>query len=98
MKDVAQAFDVGSHTVRIEFLGHESGGAWGYPSPKAAGGRARILLSYLVSRKALLDILKSDSAIDQKMLQRFMKDEGLDKGVKPDATVNKFVGRKDVQF
>ena len=98
MKDVAQAFNVGSHTVRIEFLGHESSGAWGYPSPKSVGGRAQIQLSYLISRKALLDILKSDSAIDQKMLQRFMEDEGLDKGVKPNAVGNKFVGRKDVQF
>jgi hypothetical protein len=27
-----------------------------------------------------------------------MKDEGLDQGVNPDSTVNKFVGKKEVQF
>jgi hypothetical protein len=96
VKEVRQTLSAGSNIVRIEFLPHQSR-QYGYPSPKSVGGSAEIQLSYLVSRKALLGSLVSDRIIDQKILQQFMKDEGLDKGAKP-AIVNKFVGRKEVQF
>ena len=97
MKDVTQTLNVGTNIVKIEFLADESR-EYGYTSPKSAGGTAKIQLSYLASQKELLDSLKSDSTTDQKILQQFMKDEGLDKGVNSNPTVSKFVGRKEVQF
>jgi hypothetical protein len=96
-KDVIQALDVGANTVRITFLANESR-EYGYSSPKSTKGTAQIQLSYLASQQELLESLKLDSTADQKVFQQFMKDEGLDKGVNPNSTVNKFVGRKEVQF
>jgi hypothetical protein len=97
MKDVRQALDVGTNVVKIEFLADESR-EYGYPSPKSAGGTARIQLSYLASQEELLDRLISGGTTDQKTLQQFMKDEGLDKRVNSRPVVTKFVGRKEVKF
>lgn len=97
MKDVKQNLVVGENTINIEFLPNESR-KYGYVSPKSVGGTAQIQLSYLASQKELLDNLKSGNTTDPKILQQFMKDEGLDQGVSSDPTVNKFVERKEVQF
>jgi len=97
MKDVKQTLNVGDNTIKVEFLSNESR-EYGYVSPKSVGGTAQIQLSYLASQQELLDSLKSDNTTDPKVLQQFMKDEGLDQGVNSNPTVNKFVGRKEVQF
>lgn len=97
MKDVTQTFDVGTHIIKIEFLPNESRD-YGYSSPKSVGGKAEIQLSYLASQKELFESLKSDNTIDQKALRQFMKDEGIDRRANSKSMVNKFVGRKEVQF
>lgn len=94
---VRQPLNVGAHVVKIEFIADEAPNL-GYESPSSVQGKASIQLDYLASKKELLDSLKSDSTVDQKVLQQFMKDEGLDQGASPDSTVNKFVERKEVQF
>lgn len=97
MKDAVGVLTIGTHTIRVEFLANESR-EYGYASPGSVKGTAQIQLFYLVSKKELLSSLKSASAVNQKALQRFMKDEGLNRGTSPDSTVNKFVERKKVQF
>ena len=97
MKNITQALNLGANTIRIEFLANESR-EYGYVSPKSTKGIAKIQIAYLVSKKGLLDSIKWDSTVDQKVLQQFIKDEGLDKEVSLDSTVNKFVGMQDVQF
>lgn len=92
MKDVVQTFTVGANTVRVEFLTSESRER-GYFSPESTKGTAQIQLSYVAFKKELVESSKS-SGIDQKILEQFMKDEG----VSANSGVNKFVERKEVQF
>jgi len=99
MKDVTQYLNVGNNVVKVEFLVNESGKSYGFWSPKYVGGTAQVQLYYLASEKELLDKISSDSIVGKKILERFLKDEGLDKRApqtKP--TINKFVERKEVQF
>lgn len=95
--NIRQTLSVGIHLVKIEFVAGEAPNL-GYEAPKSVQGKASIEVNYLASKRELLDSLKSDGTVDQKVLQQFMKDEGLDQGVSPDSTVNKFVERKEVQF
>ena len=97
MKDITQTLNAGTNIIKIEFLANESR-EYGYTSPKSVGGTAQIQLYYLASQKELLDTLKSDNTIKRKVLEQFMKYEGLDKGGSSNVTINKFVGRKEVQF
>ena len=98
LKDVTQALDVGANTVRIEFLANESR-EYGYLSPKSAKGTAQIQLSYLASEKELLNKINSDHQIDKKILDQFLKDEGLNtREAQSKPTINKFIERKIVQF
>ncbi len=97
MKVITQALHVGSNIVTIEFLADESR-EYGYVSPKSAGGVAQVQLGYLVSKKELMGSLKSNNAINQKILEQFMKDEASNQGVNSNATVNKFIVKKEVQF
>jgi hypothetical protein len=94
---VKQVLNVGTNTVKIEFVAGNAPNL-GYELPSSVKGDVIIQLNYLASKKELLDSLKSDSNVDQKVLQQFMKDEGLDQGVSSDSTVNKFVERKEIQF
>jgi|GEM_PF-2092965 len=92
-----QVLGVGDHIIKLEFVAGEAPNL-GYESPKSVQGKVSIELNYLATRKELLDSMKSDNTVGQKVLQQFMKDEGLDQGVNTDSTVNKFVGKKEVQF
>lgn len=92
-----QILDIGNHVIKIEFVAGAAPNL-GYELPSSIHGKASVQLDYLALKKELLDSLKSDNTVDQKVLQQFMKDEGLDQGVNPNSTVNKFVGRKEVQF
>lgn len=98
MKKVARNFDAKDHAVKIEFLANEAGGNYGYWSPSSVGGDAQVQLFYLASKKEVVKKLKSDASIDENILKRFMEDEGLDKEIKTNPTINKFVGRKLIQF
>lgn len=98
MKNATENFGVGEHTMQVEYLAHEISN-YGFWSPASLGGTVDIQLSYLASEKELLDKINSDSAIDKKILDEFLKDEGLKTKVantKP--TINKFVERKVIQF
>jgi len=92
-----QVLDVGNHTIKVEFVAGTAPNL-GYELPSSVHGLALVQLDYLSSKKELLNSLQSDNTVDQKVFQQFMKDEGLDQGVSSDSTVNKFVGKKEVQF
>jgi hypothetical protein len=92
-----QILDAGNHIIKVEFIAGVAPNL-GYELPSFVHGRALVQLGYLASKKELLSSLQSDNTVDQKVLKQFMKDEGLDQGVNPDSTVNKFVGKKEVQF
>ncbi len=92
-----QILDIGNHVVKIEFVAGAAPNL-GYELPSSVHGRALVQLDYLASKNELLDSMRSDNTVDQKVLQQFMKDEGLDQGASSNPTVNKFVGRKEVQF
>ena len=95
--NIRQVLDTGDHLVKVEFIAGEAPNL-GYEAPKSVQGKVSVELNYLVSQKEILDSLVANDDFEQKVLQQFMKDEGLDQGVSPDSTVNKFVGRKEVQF
>ena len=98
MRDAMATLGIGTQTMQVEFLANEIT-SYGFWSPASVGGTADIQLSYLASEKELLDKINSDSAIDKKILEQFLKDEGLDKReaqTKP--TVNKFIERKEIHF
>ena len=97
MKNVTQLLNAGANTIRIEFLANESR-EYGYFLPTSTKSIANIELSYSVSQKEILDNMKSDKTIDPKILQQFIKDQGLDKGINSNSNVNKFIGKKKVQF
>ncbi len=98
MRDATATLGVGENTMQVEFLAHEIS-SYGFWSPVSVGGTAEIQLSYLASEKELLDKINSDSTIDKKVLEQFLKDEGLDKrNAKTKPTVNKFIERKEVNF
>lgn len=98
MRDATATLGIGTQTMQVEFLAHEIS-SYGFWSPASVGGIAEVQLSYLASEKELLDKIGSDSTIDQKILEQFLKDEGLDKReaqTKP--TINKFIERKEIHF
>jgi len=98
MRDATATLGIGTQTMQVEFLANEIT-SYGFWSPASVGGTADIQLSYLASEKELLDKINSDSTIDKKILEQFLKDEGLDKReaqTKP--TVNKFIERKEINF
>jgi hypothetical protein len=98
MKNTTKSFGVGEHTMQVEFLAHEISN-YGFWSPASVGGTVDIQLSYLASENELLDKISSDSAIDKKIFDQFLKDEGLKTRLaKPKPTINKFVERKAIQF
>ncbi|MFO8082903.1 MAG: hypothetical protein R6U27_01135, partial [Desulfobacterales bacterium] len=98
MKNTTKSFGVGENTMQVEFLAHEISN-YGFWSPASVGGTVDIQLSYLASEKELLDTINPDSAIDKKVLDQFLKDEGLKTRVaKTKPTINKFVERKAIQF
>ncbi len=99
IKDATQYLNVGDNIARVEFLANESGGSYGFWSPEYVGGTAQIQLFYLASEKELLDKITSNSGLDKKIFNQFLKDEGLDKReVQTKPTINKFIEKKDVQF
>jgi len=99
MKDVTRYLTVGENTVRIEFQANESGGSYGYWSPTYVGGSAEIQLIYLASEKELLDKITSSSERSKKIVEQFLKDEGLDKQkAQTRPSINKFVEKKSVHF
>lgn len=95
--NIIKSLDVGDHLVNIELIAGAAANL-GYESPKLVNGKVLIDLSYLVSKKDLLNSIKSDSTIDQKIYEQFIKDEELNQRINPDPTVSKFVARKEVQF
>jgi hypothetical protein len=98
MKNTTKSFGVGEHTMQVEFLAHEISN-YGFWSPASVGGTVDIQLSYLASENELLDKISSDSAIDKKIFDQFLKDEGLKTRLaKAKPTINKFVERKAIQF
>lgn len=98
MKDATETFGIGEHTMKVEFLANEIS-SYGFWSPAFVGGTAEIQLSYLTSEKELLDKINSDSAIDKKIREQFLKDEGLDtREAQTKPTINKFIERKKVHF
>ncbi|MBT3881012.1 MAG: hypothetical protein HON76_04345 [Candidatus Scalindua sp.] len=97
-KKITRIFDTKDHVVKIEFLANEAGGNYGYWSPGSVGGNAEVQIFYLASKKEAVKNLESDSSIDENTLKRFMEDEELDKEIKTDLIINKFVGRKVIQF
>ena len=98
IKKITQTFDTKDHVVIIEFLANEVGGNYGYWSPGSVGGNAEVQIFYLASKKEAVKSLESDASIDENILKRFMEDEGLDKEIKTNQIINKFVGRKVIQF
>ena len=98
IKKITQTFDTKDHVVIIEFLANEMGGNYGYWSPGSVGGNAEVQIFYLASKKEAVKNLESDASIDENILKRFMEDEGLDKEIKTNQIINKFVGRKVIQF
>jgi len=98
MKNITRTFDAKDHAVKIEFLANEAGGSYGYWSPGSVGGKAEVQISYLASKKEAVENLKPDSSIDKSILKRFMEDEGLNKEIKPNQIINKFVERKGIRF
>ncbi|MEK6809480.1 MAG: hypothetical protein AABY40_02300 [Nanoarchaeota archaeon] len=98
MKDVIGTFGVGEHMMQVEYLAHEVS-SYGFWSPASVGGVADVQLFYLASEKELLDKIGSNSALDQKILEQFLRDEGLDKReVQTKPTINKFIERKEIHF
>jgi hypothetical protein len=98
MKNTTENFGVGEHTMHVKYLAHEISN-YGFWSPASVGGTVEIQLSYLASEKELLDKINSDSAIDKKILDQFLKDKGLKTNVaNTTPTINKFVERKVIQF
>ncbi|TVQ85543.1 MAG: hypothetical protein EA357_00495 [Micavibrio sp.] len=64
------------------------------------GGTAEVQLFYLASEQELLDRLpQGDSALEQKALEKFLADEGLDDR-RPDTVknINKFITKKEFRF
>ena len=74
------------------------GGNYGYWSPGSVCGNAEVQIFYLASKKEAVKNLESGSSVDGKILKRFTEDEGLDKEIKTNPIINKFVGRKVIQF
>ena len=98
MKEAVGTSGIGQQTMQVEFLAHEIS-SYGFWSPASVGGIAEVQLSYLASEKELLDKIGSDSTIDQKILEQFLKDEGLDKReAKTKPTINKFIEKKEIHF
>lgn len=64
-----QIFDVGNHVIKIEFIAGVAPNL-GYELPSSVHGRVSVQIDYLASTKELLDSLKSDNTVDQKILQQ----------------------------
>jgi len=97
-KEITQTFSAGDHTVKIEFLANQISG-YGYWSPGVVGGKTKLQLYYLASKKELFEKIKANSLMDKQMLEQFIKDEGGEEELNnTELTVNKFVERKEVQF
>ncbi|OGW51243.1 MAG: hypothetical protein A2Z50_06490 [Nitrospirae bacterium RBG_19FT_COMBO_42_15] len=101
MKDTTETFDVGEHTVEVEFIADGSHGFW---SPAAVNGTAEIKLSYLVPEKEMVDEMKPDldKEIHEKIMkgkEQLLKSQGLDfKDARAKPTINKFIEGKEVHF
>jgi len=98
MKEAVATLGVGTQTMQVEFLAHEIS-SYGFWSPDSVGGTAEVQLSYLASEKELLNQIGSDPKVDQKILEQFLKEEGLDqREAQTKPTINKFVEKKNIQF
>lgn len=98
MKEMVATLGIGTQAMQIEMLAHEIS-SYGFWSPASVSGTAEVQLSYLVSEKELLNKIDSDSKVDQKILEQFLKDEGLNQQeaqTKP--TISKFIERKEFHF
>ncbi len=99
INNTTQYLSAGDNVVRVEFNANESGGSYGFWSPSYVGGTAQIQLFYLASEKEVLDKITSNQALDKRIIERFLEDEGLDRrAAQTEPTVNKFVGRKIFEF
>ncbi len=97
LPNIKQILDIGNHVIKIEFIAGAAPNL-GYEFPNSVHGKALVQLDYLALKTELLNFLKSGDTVDQKALQQFMKNEGLDQSVNSNSTVNKFVGQKEIQF
>lgn len=98
MRNVTEPLGVGEHTVKIEFSAHEIS-SYGFWSPASVGGTAEVQLSYLASGEELLGKIDSSGPVDTKILEHFLKEEGLDtRAVRTRPAIHKFIERKEVHF